>query len=230
MIYDVTQMDSTLMMILEDELAKEGLWPDMNTFQPNYDTTAIKNAIQAIRDAGETPVEVKFDGSPREKLNVLDSMISIRRNFFTDGEVGSGNPVQFVQTNPNEQDPLLKRWDKVQNQSLTVNVEYEIRYIANTERNHYNIDLVMMNAFGARKGIYLRDKVTREVLNSDLGNYFELRMNGVPNEIKALDWIERQYRYIATNVTIASDQPMTQNVVPIGQVGLTVTADSEDAV
>jgi hypothetical protein len=227
MIFDVTQMDVTLYQMLEDELFKVGLWVDMDSFQPNYNTTDINTAKQAIRDSGKNPVEVKLDGSPREKLNILDSMITIRRNFFTDGAVGSGNPIQFTQTNPGEVDPLLKRWNKVANQSLTVNVEYEFRYITNTESNHYEIDLVMMNAFGAMKGVYLRDKVTRVASASD---YFELRMNGVPNEIKSLDWIERQYRYIATNVTIANDVPITQNVVPIGQVGLIVTADSEDAV
>lgn len=212
MIFKPEEIDRGIAVVIEDILAKYGYWPDLNNYLPEpIDQVAFKAELDSIRSTkGVAPIEVFYPNSARDGLEITDGHISIRRNYFSKGQIGFGCSIDIEATIENPATPADQIFRKVKHQETSLDIDYEIRFIAKTGKMHRIIDQMMATAFGARKFIY---GVNPDRSKMDDG--FEFVLDGLPTEIKGPDTIERMYRYKATDVFITDPEIIVESIKPI---------------
>jgi hypothetical protein len=215
---EINDIDISIAVRLEDVIYKYGFFPNINDFKPfPIDNVLFGQAVEAIRTGGKIPIRVHIPATPYKKGKVVDSIIDIRRNYFTKGSFGSGNPIEIVQNGA--------KFDKVRHQDLACNIEYELRFICNTEYNHLAIDKIIMEAFGFRTWIQAYDS-NRDKIE---GCGFEFASFGTPTDLKDPDRVERMYRFMAKDLFVYEPEILHAGIKPINTIGidLVIKKDTE---
>lgn len=224
MIKSLRSIELGIRIRLEDTISKFGYFPDLKLLLPlPFDEVVLNNQIQIIRDSGKSPIYVFSPGTPERQLEITDSRINIRRNYFDKGSIGFGNSIDIEKTFDDENNPANNTFRKVKHQETSFDIEYEIRFITNKSKSHRVIDEIMAASFGVRKWLntYNEDRSKNE-------DGFEFEMIGTPTDLNSTDFIERMYRYSAKDIFFIEPEVISGSILAVENIELGIAAITEE--
>lgn len=217
------EIDRGIVWRLQKVISDMGYWPDIDTFMPEpINQAAFQTAIDTIVAAGKTPIQVFNPASPKDRLEVKGTHFVVRRAYVEPGRIGYGSSVGLVQTVTDQNNPQNNRWQKSKFDETTVDIEYEIRFVAATGEEHRISDQILVTAFGMRKHL-----LGRNANRSAMTTGFEITTSGTPTDLDSADFIERMYRFRVQDVIIGTPEVVVSTIVPATRIDVGVQTKKE---
>lgn len=215
------QIDRGIVKQLEKTLALFGYWPDLEVIDPN-DQVAMNLAIDQIKASGKEPIQVYGPAAPRDRMELRRGHVIVKRNYYMVGDIGYGQPICYEVENPQETDPSLKTYRKVQYADRTSQIGYEIRFVTDDTELHRRMDEYIHHAFGSR--IYL---LAVNADRSDDDDGFYLFQNGMPLDLNSPERVERMYRFRTDDVIISEPRILKENIKAVSNIEIEMGATQD---
>lgn len=193
------EIDRGIYVALENTAIAMGLYPDVTTMilaDNKVDQSLFDPALQSIIDSGKTVAYIYGASAPKDRLENHYIDFYVNRQYFQASNKGYDNIYNTVD-NPN--DPVEDQtYTKRRLKDRYVDIQYKIRYVANSAQSHRDAEMIMYRAFGV-EGYFKAIGDQRVVINTQ---DILIQENGVPVDIESGDVIERLYRYLVKEVVI----------------------------
>lgn len=222
MVSQLEQIDRAIYVAIENVAIIMGLYPDITTMIEagnELNQVDFDDALQSIIDAGKAPVYIYGTSAPEDRLANHWVDFYIDRQYFQSGNKGY-NPVYLETDNPNDP-PQGQTFTQRQLNDRYIDIQYKIRYVANSAEAHRNAELILHRALGSNKS--LKAIGDQRVVIEDAPNIF-IQQNGVPVDIENGGLIERLYRYLVKEVIVYEGDVLDDTIVAAREITLDVAA------
>lgn len=199
LVFELEQIDRGLELRLRKTIVKAGHWPDPAPYigQP---AAAWEAAIEAIKTAGKTPIEVFGAGSRRERANLQANRVLIKRIGVDPGERGLGSRQYYEKKDSGD-------YRKLQTSETTDDIEYEVRFVCDDMKLDRIITTLVQAAFGNM--VWMKGA---QADGTDTENGFWLSRLGNAVDISGKDYIERLWRFQVKDVLIVPDTVVEEHI------------------
>lgn len=218
------EVDDAVFEHLRREVIAQGYYPDLTLFQPENpaNRTAFRVALEAIVTGGKTPINTVgngvFAGKGEMKLNTM----YIHRVSTTKGSIAVFD-IESVRTDGLTTPPDANTtYERIATQGFTEDIEYEVRFVADTQANADLISNIIALAIKFKRYLDIFDLSTGLVVPDK-----KLLLEFVGSQdLDLFDFKEFVFRFTALDVWVVTGSTLpngTQtvvnpNIVPIIQI------------
>jgi hypothetical protein len=198
-------IDRAIEWCIKDEVIKRNLWPAQRTFTTD---SQLQNALTSMGTNPKVDVFGVANFTDREQLK--ENNIIISRSTPTAGSTGNAFPYRF-ELQPN------KTFSKIRGSEGSVDIEYEIRFVAFNVAMDRTINELLIKCLSNRKFL--------PGMNDDLTNMsdqFLIQRIGDPVDLSGKNFIERVFRYVVLDIELNEDEVAESNIPPMKQIDVTL--------